>query len=62
MSMTLRKNVYVFQDAYLKPRQWKKRRTVGKRRDGNVVRTPDETPDGISGTFTQQVVQTGKGK
>lgn len=59
-SMPLRKNVSVLQDAYLKPRQRKRRRTVGKRRDRNAVRTLDETADGISGTFTHQVNQTGK--
>lgn len=59
-SLPLRKNVSVFQDAYLKLRQTKRRRTVGKRRVRNAVRTLDETEDGISGTFTNQANQTGK--
>lgn len=59
-SLPLRKNVSVFQDAYLKLRQTKRRRTVGKRRVRNAVRTLDETEDGISGTFTHQADQTKK--
>lgn len=59
-SLPLRKNVSVFQDAYLKLRQTKRRRTVGKRRVRNAVRTLDETEDGISGTFTHQANQTKK--
>lgn len=50
-SLPLRKNVYVFQNAYLKPRRGKRRRRTGKRRDRNAVGMLDETADGISGTF-----------
>lgn len=60
MSLPLRKNVYVFQDAYLKPKRRKRRRTIGKRRDRNAAGTLDETADGISGTFTHRVNQTEK--
>lgn len=56
----MRKNVYVFQDAYLKLRQRKRRRTIGKRRDRNAVGILDETADGISGTFRHRVNQTEK--
>lgn len=59
-SLPFRRNVYVFQYAYLKPRQRKRRRTIGKRRDRNAVGTLDETADIISGTFTHQVKQAEK--
>lgn len=55
-SLPLRKNFFVVQDAYLKLRQRKRRRTIGKWLDRNAV----GTLDGISGTFRRQVNQTGK--
>lgn len=57
-SLPFRKNV--FQYAYHKPRQRKRRRTIGKRRDRNAVGTLDETADSVSGTFTHQVKQAEK--
>lgn len=50
-SVPLRKNVCVFQNAYLKPKQRTTRKTVGNRRTGmwNVVRMLDETAEIISG-------------
>lgn len=60
MFLPLRKNVYIFQVAYLKSSRRKRRRTIGKRRDRNVVGTLDETTNGISGKFRHYVNQTEK--